>query len=121
MIGLTWLRISHRIQKGKKEFDRQVFRAALIWDIAGRSGAGPDLSMMNFITFRGNIDRIGKAEEYDIINGELLGPLSKAFDAGQDRLFIAPSSHGMDRVVFEKLPSEIKKPPGPREEEHRKM
>ena len=75
MIGLTWLHISDRIQKGEKEFDRQVSRAALIRDIGGRSGAGPNLSMMNFITFSGNIDCSGKAEEYDIANVDSLGPL----------------------------------------------
>jgi len=85
MIRLTWLHISDRIQKGKKEFDHQVIRAALIRDIRGRSGAGPNLSMMNFITFSGNIDCTGKAEEYDVVNGDLLGPLSKACDAAPDR------------------------------------
>ena len=60
-------------------------------------------------------------EEYDIVNGDLLGPLSKACDAGPDRLFMAPGSHGVDQVVFEKLPSEIKKPPGSEDGIHRKM
>jgi hypothetical protein len=77
--------------------------------------------MMNFITFSGNIDCSGKAEEYDVVNGDLLGPLSKACDAAPDRLFMAPGSHDMDRVVFEELPSEIKKPPGSGEGAHRKM
>ena len=98
MIGLTWLHIADRLQKGEKEFDRQVIRAALIRDIGRRSGAGPDLSMMN-----------------------LLGPLPKACDGGPDRLFMTPDNHDMDLVVFEKLPSEIKKPPGSGEGAHRKM
>ena len=45
MGGLTWL------QKGEKEFDRQVIRAALIRDIRGRITIGPDLSMIDFIIF----------------------------------------------------------------------
>jgi len=121
MIKVTWLHISDRLQKGEKEFDRQVIRAALVRHVGKRSGAGPDLSMMNFITFRGNTDCIGKAEKYYIVNGDLLGPLSKAWDAGQDRLFMAPGSHGMGLVVFEKLPSEIKKLSGSGEGAHRKM
>jgi hypothetical protein len=121
MIGLTWLHISDRLQKGEKAFDRQVTRASQIRNIGGRSGAGPDLSVMNFITFSGNIDCSGKAEERDIVNGDLLGPLPKACDAGPDGLFMSPGSHDMDLVVFEKLPSEIKKLSGSEEGMHRKM
>jgi len=77
--------------------------------------------MINFITFSRNIDCCGKAKEYDIVNGDLLGHLSKACDADPDRLFMAPSSHDVDRIVFEKLSSKIKKPPGFEEGAHRKM
>jgi hypothetical protein len=61
------------------------------------------------------------AEEGDIVNGDLVGPPPKACDAGQDRLFMAPGSHDIDLVVFEKLPSEIKKLPGSGEGAHKKM
>lgn len=121
MIGLTWLHISDRLLSDEKEFNHQVIRASLIRDIGGRPGAGPDITMMNFITFCGNIDYSGKAEEDDIVNGYLLGPIPKACDAGPDRLSMAPGSHDMDIVVFEKYSSEIKTFPGSGEGEHRKV
>ena len=109
MIGLTWLCISDRLKKGENEFDRQVVRAAPIRDIEGRSGAGPDISMMNFFTISWNINCSEKAEEYDLINWDLLCPLSKAPDAGPEGLFMPPGSHDLDRAVFEILPSDIAK------------
>lgn len=77
--------------------------------------------MMIFITLSGNIDCSGKADEYDIVNGDLLGPLPKACDAGPDRLFMTHGNHDMDPVVFEKLPPEIKKHPGSWEGAQTKM
>jgi hypothetical protein len=121
MIGLTLINISDRLLRGENELYHQVIRAALIGDIGGRSGAGPDLPMMNFITFSGNIDCSGKAEVYDIVNGDLLGPLPKACDAGPEGLFMAPGNHDIDLTIFEKLSSEIKKLFGSGEGSHRKM
>ncbi len=121
MSGLTWLHISDWLRKGEKEFDRQVIRAALIRDIRGRTAIGPDLSMIDFIIFSGNIAYIGKAEEYYTVNGDLLDPLLKACDIGPDRLSMVPGSHDMDRTVLEKLPSEIEKPHGSEEGVHREI
>jgi hypothetical protein len=70
----------------------------MIRDNRGRTAIGPDLSMI-----------------------DLLDPLLKACNVGPDRLFVVPGSHDMDRTVFEKLPSEIKKPPRSEEEVHRKI
>ncbi len=101
MSGLTWLHIFDWFQKGEKEFDRQVIRAALIRDIRGRTAIGPDLSMLDFIIFNGNIVYSGKAEEYDAVKRDVLDPLLNACDAGPGRLFVIPGSHHMDRTVFE--------------------
>ncbi len=121
MSGLTWLHISDWLRKGEKEFGRQVIRAALIREIRGRMAIGPDLSMIDFIIFNGNIAYSGKTEEYDAVNGDLLDPLLKTCYVGPDRLFMVPASHDMDRTVFEKLPSGIEKPPGSEEGLHRKI
>lgn len=121
MIGLTLINISDRLLRGENVLYHQVIRAALIRDIGGRSDVGPDLSMMNFITFSGNMDCSENAQVYDIVNGDLLGPFPKACDAGPEGLFMAPGNHDIDLVVFEKLPSEIKKLPGSGGGAHRKM
>jgi hypothetical protein len=70
----------------------------MIRDNRERTAIGPDLSMIG-----------------------LLDPLLKAYNIGPDRHFKVPGIHDMDRTVFEKLPSEIKKPPRSEEEVHRKI
>jgi DNA repair exonuclease SbcCD nuclease subunit len=107
MAALTWLHLSDWHQKGK-EFNRDVVRDRLLEDIQERvKRISPQVEQVDFIVFSGDVAHKGKEIEYQEARKQLFNPLLPALDLEQDRLFIVPGNHDLDREAFELLPSTI--------------
>jgi DNA repair exonuclease SbcCD nuclease subunit len=104
---LTWLHLSDWHQKGK-DFNRQVVRDALVRDISERkTRINPDLEQVDFIIFSGDVAYRGKENEYQAAVEYLFEPILKVTDLTNDRLFIVPGNHDLNRDSFELLPETI--------------
>ncbi|MGE5343300.1 MAG: tetratricopeptide repeat protein [Candidatus Omnitrophota bacterium] len=109
MAGLTWLHLSDWHQEGK-DFDRRVVCDALIKDIKNRAEIHRDLENVDFVVFSGDLAFHGKKEEFETAREHLLDPVLKATGLTNDRLFIVPGNHDLDRARFRLLPADLRKP-----------
>ena len=99
MTGLTWLHLSDWHQTEKK-FNRKVVCAALIEDIKNRKEISPDLSKIDFIIFSGDVANSGQLDEYKKVTEDLFKPILEACNLSNDRLFIVPGNHDLDRDLI---------------------
>jgi predicted MPP superfamily phosphohydrolase len=60
MGGLTWLHLSDWHQKAITRLDRRVVRDEMIRDIENRAEIHPDLAIIDFIIFSGDLACRGK-------------------------------------------------------------
>ena len=109
MAELTWLHLSDWHQRGK-DFDRDVVQNALIVDITNWAKIDAELARIDFLVFSGDVAFAGQAEEYEAAIRNLFTPVLEAAGLSQDRLFIVPGNHDLDRKEFRYLPAEIKEP-----------
>ena len=112
MTGLTWLHLSDWHQAERK-FNRKVVCDALIKDIKARERIDPHLSKIDFIVFSGDAANAGQPDEYTKATEDLFKPLLEACQLGQDRLFIVPGNHDLDRDL---IPAVLSKPLNSNEE-----
>jgi tetratricopeptide (TPR) repeat protein/predicted phosphodiesterase len=112
MTGLTWLHLSDWHQAERK-FNRKVVCDALIKDINARGKINPHLSKIDFIVFSGDAANTGQPDEYIKATEDLFKPLLEACQLGQDRLFIVPGNHDLDRDL---IPAALSKPLNSNEE-----
>jgi tetratricopeptide (TPR) repeat protein/predicted phosphodiesterase len=112
MTGMTWLHLSDWHQAEKK-FNRKVVCDALIKDIKARGNINPNLSKIDFIVFSGDAANAGQPDEYKKATEDLFNPLLEACELGQDRLFIVPGNHDLDRDL---IPAALDKPLNSNEE-----
>nr|VFJ51378.1 MAG: Calcineurin-like phosphoesterase [Candidatus Kentron sp. DK] len=103
MTKVCWLHLSDWHQEGKN-FDRKVVRDALLDDIKNRKGIDPLLEQVNFVVFSGDLAGKGNdADEYETAQLELLDPILEAVGLGQDRLFMVPGNHDLNRNHIEEM------------------
>ena len=108
MSGLTWLHLSDWHQGGD-EFDRKVVLEKLVEDIRKRKDINPNLEVVNFIVFSGDLAFSGKPNQYEEAKSEFLQQILEECDLDARHLFIVPGNHDMDIDEFKLLPSELLK------------
>jgi len=106
MTEVTWLHLSDWHQAEMK-FNRKVVCDALIGDIRARDKISPNLRKIDFIIFSGDATKTGQSDEYKKAFDDLFKPILDACQLKQDRLFIVPGNHDLDR---DSIPVSLSKP-----------
>lgn len=102
MTLVTWLHISDWHQSGK-DFDRKVVRDAFITDLTNRKKIDGSLQQVDFVVFSGDAAYRAAPEEYEEARTQLFLPVLKALSLSNEKLFLVPGNHDLDRSTVEEL------------------
>jgi len=109
MTGVTWLHLSDWHQENERfKFNRKVVCDGLIKDIKAREQEiSPRLKKIDFIVFSGDVAKGGDPDEYKKAIDEFFKPILDACELGQERLFIVPGNHDLNR---DQIPVSLSEP-----------
>jgi hypothetical protein len=118
MAGITWLHLSDWHQGSEafaqfqesEAFDRSFVGERLKEDILNRTSISPDLAKIDFFVFSGDVAFSGQEAEYQAAIEQLFTPMLAATGLSEDKLFIIPGNHDIDRKKFRFLPLELTRP-----------
>jgi predicted phosphodiesterase len=99
MATVAWLHISDW-HEGRKDFDRDTVREAMVRDISKRQALHPRLETIDFIVFSGDIANTGSVDQYTSTQNGFLADVIRAAgleETYKGRVFTCPGNHDLDR------------------------